>query len=134
MSLSRLSRFPLGDLCILLISLAICSGMNGCAVIQVTNADVIEHYYPGIAVISVFPTSSATSVLSIRGIGLTIGARGGTFGYLKETTFSAPDQAVCRTFIVVELEEQAQALLDVLKNRNDLQDLCVIKEPKGKKP
>jgi hypothetical protein len=108
--------------------------MNGCTVLQVTNADFIEHYYPGVAVISVLPTSSAASVVSIRGIGLTVGARGGTLGYLNETTFSAPDLAVCRTFIVVELEEQAQALLDVLKNRNDLQDLCVIKEPKGIKP
>jgi transposase InsO family protein len=85
--------------------------------------------YPGIAIIKVQPSAHTASVLSIKGAGLTMGTRGATLGHLKEITFSAPDQLACRTFIVVETDEQARLIQALLQSPNDLQALYLIKEP-----
>jgi hypothetical protein len=113
----------------ILIALATCGGIPGCTVLRVTNADVRTSYYPGIAIIKVQPSAHTASVLSIKGAGLTMGTRGATLGHLKEITFSAPDQLACRTFIVVETDEQARLIQALLQSPNDLQALYLIKEP-----
>jgi len=98
----------------------------GCTTVHIQNATVTETRYPGLLVLQVTPLPGAFVTVT-QGLGLTVGNRSATLGYLQESLFTAPDAAGCRVFIVTKNAAELKSSLKALGHIEGLQEAnCTI--------
>lgn len=99
--------------------------LAGCSTVHVygANVDTVKSTFLRVAV---KPEPRNATVVLTRGIGIILGQRSATLGYLDETTVLIPPDAQCQTFIFVKDKSQVDSLRNSLRANPALHQLCVL--------
>lgn len=97
----------------------------GCSTVHIhgANVDTVKSTFLRVAV---KPEPRNATVVITRGIGIVLGQRSATLGYLDETTVLIPPDAQCQTFIFVKDKSQVDSLRKSLRANPALHQLCVL--------
>lgn len=98
--------------------------LAGCTTVTVHNGTVEQTRHFGIVNVSVKPDVAAATVVATRSLGLAIGTRTGTLGYLNEVAFIAPDASKCRLMIVIRDLSEMKELEAQLGRLPAMTSLC----------
>lgn len=101
------------------------AGLGGCTTVHVHGAtiDTVHSTYLRLAI---QPESRRATIVVTRGIGIVLGQRSATLGYLDETMVLIPPNAECQTFIFVKTDSQLDSLRTALKADPAFNKLCVL--------
>jgi len=102
--------------------------LGACTTVTIHNADVVTTSHLGIVALQVKPDRERASIVVTDGIGLTLGVRSATLGYLGETVFLAPDAGACRAFIFVNDRAQLEELRSFFERQPQLAQICVVRK------
>jgi hypothetical protein len=101
------------------------AGLGGCTTVHVHGATVDTVHSTHLR-LAIKPERGTATVVVTRGIGVVLGQRSATLGYLDETTVLIPPDAECQTFIFVKDDSQLDSLRTALKDNPALNQLCVL--------
>jgi len=103
-----------------------CLTAGACTSVTVRNAEVVRTSHFGVVVLRIVPGRDSATVITTRGVGLTVAARSTTLGVLTETVLLAPDGGACKAFILIYNDLEEAELRRLLQQQPQLSQICVI--------
>lgn len=116
------------------ITFGIAFGLTGCTTVTIHNAEVSRQTYPGWVQLTVTPHAQGVSLVRSSGLGLVLGPRSASLGWLDETHWTTRDAHACRVLVLVKDAAEAERLLALGAFRDGGASLCVLQQathPKG---
>jgi hypothetical protein len=112
------------------VSLVLLPWLCGCTTVQVHNAEVRERVYPGWVRLEIRPAAQGATLVRSQGLGLVLGPRSLSLGWLDEVWWSSRDAQACRVLLVLRDAAQAKGLLASPPFKDGMQGLCVLQAEK----
>lgn len=100
--------------------------LSACTTVEVHNATVQRQLYPGWVQLRIEPAAQGATLVRSSGLGLVLGPRSLSLGWLDETLWTSRDAQACRVLVVVRNAAEARGLLDSPPFKDGAQGLCVL--------
>ena len=105
--------------------------LPGCVSIHVTGANVKVHQGLGIVNVDLQPTHTEPIFVNTQGIGMIVGTRSLRLGFFKENVTSFSPAQNCHVVLVVETEQQFDALHHLMaSNPTHFNHICMLSKEK----